>query len=166
MCGIAGVATGRDAAPVDRRRLRAMAATLAHRGPDDSGLHAGDGAGLVSRRLAVLDPAHGRQPFSDHSGDVRAVLNGEIYNHRQLRAELTGRGCRFRSACDAEVVPHLYAAYGPAFVHRLEGMFALAVWDQRRRRLVLARDRLGVKPLYYAVQADTLTFGSEIKALL
>ena len=166
MCGIAGMVLGDEDGAVERTKLAAMSASLRHRGPDDEGLHLRGNVGLAMRRLAVVDLPGGHQPVSDEADTVHAVFNGEIYNHVRLREELTRRGHRFASHCDSEVIPHLYEEYGTAFAAHLEGMFAIALWDRDRRRLVLARDRLGIKPLYYAVQDNGLAFGSEIKALL
>ncbi|GAA4213967.1 asparagine synthase (glutamine-hydrolyzing) [Actinocatenispora rupis] len=163
MCGIAGMVHPERA--VSPRRLHAMCRVLTHRGPDDEGVYRSGPAGLVARRLAIVDLANGRQPLANEDGTVHAVVNGEIYNHRELRAMLVARGHRFDSGSDAAVVPHLYEEYGEGFPARLEGMFALAVWDERQEKLVLARDRLGIKPLYYASHDDGLVFGSEIKAL-
>src|SRR5262245_21971439 len=143
-----------------------MGATLAHRGPDGDGTRTVGDATLGCRRLAIIDVAGGAQPLTNETGDVVAVCNGEIYNHAALRDRLTARGHRFRTRSDAEVLPHLYEEHGPDLVHELEGMFALAVWDVRARRLVLARDRLGEKPLYHAVAGDHLLFASEPKALV
>ncbi|GAA1840622.1 asparagine synthase (glutamine-hydrolyzing) [Asanoa iriomotensis] len=166
MCGIAGIAYTDAAVPARPDVLRAACATLRHRGPDDDGVYAGHGAGLAVRRLAVIDPGGGQPVVRDEDGAVRAILNGEIYNHRRLREDLVRRGHRLASHCDTEVIPHLYEEYGTDFAAHLEGMFAIALWDERRRLLCLVRDRLGVKPLYYAVQAGRIVFGSEIKALL
>src|SRR5262245_63155056 len=143
-----------------------MGATLAHRGPDGDGNAVAGRAGLGCRRLAIIDVAGGAQPLADESGSILAVCNGEIYNHAALRRDLEARGHRFRTRSDAEVLPHLYEEHGPDLVHALEGMFALAVWDARAGRLVLARDRLGEKPLYHAVSRDRLLFASELKAIL
>jgi asparagine synthase (glutamine-hydrolysing) len=160
------MAAVRGGRPVDPERLAAMSATLRSRGPDDEGLLVRGNVGLAGRRLAVMDVAGGHQPVANEDGTVHAVVNGEIYNHDRLRAELRRRGHRLVSRCDSEVVPHLYEEYGPAFAAHLEGMFAVAVWDDTRQRLVLARDRLGIKPLHYAVQDDVLTFASQPQALL
>ena len=127
MCGIAGFALGDTAAPVGRDLLLAMSATLRHRGPDDDGYYLGPAAGLVIRRLAVVDPAGGTQPVRNEDGTVRVVFNGEIYNHRRLRADLARRGHVMASVCDSEVIPHLYEEYGPDFPAHLEGMFAVAL---------------------------------------
>jgi asparagine synthase (glutamine-hydrolysing) len=166
MCGITGMVRGSDAQRVDAERLHLMCRSLRHRGPDDEGAYLGDGVGLAMRRLAVIDVAAGRQPVTNERGTVHAVFNGEIYNHRSLRGELARRGHRFASGSDAEVIPHLYEEFGVNFAARLEGMFAIALWDEARGRLVLARDRVGVKPLYYAERDGGLVFGSEIKAIL
>ncbi len=166
MCGIAGMVLGEAGRRVERNMLLAMSASLRHRGPDDEGLHLRGDVGLAMRRLAVVDLPGGHQPVANEPGTVHAVFNGEIYNHDRLRADLTRRGHRFHSHCDSEVIPHLYEEYGTGFPAHLEGMFAIAVWDEPRRRLVLARDRLGIKPLYYAVHDNTLTFGSQLQALL
>jgi asparagine synthase (glutamine-hydrolysing) len=143
-----------------------MAGVLSHRGPDDTGLHLGPGYGLGFRRLAIVDLAGGRQPMHACDARIVSICNGEIYNHRELRRELTARGCALRTACDVEVIPHLYELDGPDFVGRLNGQFALAIVDERRRELLLARDHVGIAPLFYTVLGDTLLFASEIKALL
>ncbi|MEV0132498.1 asparagine synthase (glutamine-hydrolyzing) [Dactylosporangium sp. NPDC050688] len=166
MCGITGMVLANDAHPVDEDRLRAMCRSLAHRGPDEDGFFLTATAGLAVRRLAVIDVLHGRQPVRSEDGSVHAVLNGEIYNHRRLRQDLAARGHTFASGSDAEVIPHLYEEYGTGFARHLEGMFAIALYDSARHRLVLSRDRVGVKPLHYAERADGLVFGSEIKAVL
>src|SRR5215470_14729448 len=145
MCGIYGM-VGTGAAEIVLR----MSPTLFHRGPDADGAAALSGSAFGCRRLAIVDVAGGAQPVSNESGDVIAVCNGEIYNHAALRAELARRGHVFRSGSDAEVLPHLYEERGIDFVHALDGMFALALWDARRERLLLARDRMGEKPLYHA----------------
>jgi len=166
MCGIAGIVHGDRERPVDRAILQRMRDTLAHRGPDDCGLWQAPGVGLAHRRLSIIDLSEaGRQPMSNEDGSVWTVFNGEIYNFRELRAELLERGHVFRSKTDAEVIVHLYEEEGERFVERLHGMFAIAVWDTRRRRLVLARDRLGKKPLKYAHVGEDLLFASELKAL-
>jgi asparagine synthase (glutamine-hydrolysing) len=143
-----------------------MCGSLRHRGPDDEGAYLRAGVGLAMRRLAVIDVQGGRQPVENEDGTVHAVFNGEIYNHRKLRRELARRGHRFASGSDSEVIAHLYEECGVDFAARLEGMFAIALWDDARRRLVLARDRAGIKPLYYAGHGRGLVFGSEIKAIL
>ena len=161
MCGIAG-----HVGPTARELLPAMLGLLKHRGPDDSGIHAADDVGLGMTRLAIIDLATGRQPMSDESSRYWIVFNGEIYNFRQLRTELEARGRRFRTQSDTEVILHAYAVYGEACVERLAGMFAFALWDATERRLFLARDRLGKKPLYYWQRERLFLFASEPKALL
>jgi asparagine synthase (glutamine-hydrolysing) len=166
MCGIAGVAWADRRRPGDAALVESMAAVLRHRGPDGKGLHVGPGIGLGVRRLAVIDLVTGAQPIANEDGTVTVVCNGEIYNHAELRLELTARGHRFRSTSDVEVIVHLYEELGLDSVGRLRGMFALALWDAGRRRLWLVRDRLGIKPLHYALTAEGLYFGSEMKAVL
>jgi asparagine synthase (glutamine-hydrolysing) len=165
MCGIYGMVAGSDIEPAGSI-LRRMAAQLVHRGPDGDGVTRRGRGALGCRRLAIIDVAGGAQPITDESEDVIAVCNGEIYNHRELRADLESRGHRFRTRSDAEVIPHLYEERGPDFVDALEGMFGVAVWDARAERLVLARDRMGEKPLYYARVGRGLLFASEPKAIL
>lgn len=145
-----------------------MLAALAHRGPDDEGVHADPGGGMTlgARRLSIIDVPGGHQPVSNEDGSVWAVLNGEIYNHPALQARLRARGHTLRSRTDTEVLVHLYEEVGDALVHALEGMFAFAVWDARRRRLVLGRDRFGEKPLFIRREARDLTFASELAGLL
>ncbi|HEU4403533.1 MAG TPA: asparagine synthase (glutamine-hydrolyzing) [Candidatus Polarisedimenticolia bacterium] len=170
MCGICGVFEfGSGERPVDEKILLQMRDTLTHRGPDDAGLYISpDGRlGFGHRRLSIIDlsPA-GRQPMSNEDGSIWITFNGEIYNHAGLRAELEAKGHRYRSRTDTETLVHLYEEEGPDFVRRIEGDFAIALWDGRRQELLMARDRLGVKPLYYAVLPGTVLFGSEIKAIL
>jgi len=169
VCGICGafvVDADLDDQALSPERLEAMLEIIRHRGPDDRGAYATDGAALGARRLSIIDVEGGHQPFANENETVWAVQNGEIYNHDALRRELRDRGHSFRSRCDTEVLPHLYEDHGLSFVERLRGMFAVAVWDERRRRGVLVRDRLGVKPLYYAHSRGRLIFGSELKCLL
>ncbi len=149
MCGICGSYDFSRGEPADAELLERMNATLVHRGPDGGGVHIDGPAGLAARRLAIIDLAHGDQPMLADDGAVCVVQNGEIFNHLELRAELERAGVRFRTECDTEVLLHLYLRDGPAFVERLRGMFAFALWDRRERRLLLARDRFGIKPLYY-----------------
>ncbi len=164
MCGICGFHGPVSDSP--RETLARMNAAITRRGPDEEGFYTADGIGLAMRRLSILDLAGGQQPVFNEDGRICAVFNGEIYNYRALRRELQEKGHRFRSESDTEVLVHLYEEHGEHLVHRLEGMFAFAIWDSPRRRLVLARDRLGIKPLFYAEQNGVLLFGSEIKALL
>jgi asparagine synthase (glutamine-hydrolysing) len=165
VCGISGLVSLRGE-PVDPDVLAAMNATLAHRGPDASGMHVDGGVGLAANRLAIIDLADGDQPISNEDDTITVVQNGEIYNHRELQARLERAGHRFRTRCDTEALVHLYEVHGPRFVEHLRGMFAIALWDARRRLLLLARDRYGIKPLYYRLAGDTLSFASELKALL
>jgi asparagine synthase (glutamine-hydrolysing) len=162
MCGIFGFAAER---PIDPAKLDAVE-LMRHRGPDGEGRHVWGGVGLAVRRLAIIDLETGDQPVSNEAGDVVCVLNGELYNYRELRAELAAAGHSFRGQGDVEVVPHLYEEHGEACFERLRGMFAAAILDQRRGRLLLARDRLGIKPLYVAELEDGLAFASEIAPLL
>jgi asparagine synthase (glutamine-hydrolysing) len=165
VCGISGLIAG-DGTP-DPALVEAMGAALVHRGPDEGSVDAFGRCVLGHQRLRVLDLETGQQPVSDETGSVVAVFNGELYNFRELRAELGARGHSVRGHGDTPVIPHLYEDDGPSFVQRLEGMFALALWDADRGRLVLARDRLGKKPLLWTTLADgTLAFASELKALL
>src|SRR5215218_1532115 len=143
-----------------------MLSTLEHRGPDDLGTFVSPEASLGARRLAIIDVAEGHQPALSEDGRVAAVLNGEIYNYRELRGLLDRRGHNFRAASDTEVLPHLYEEFDVAMTALLRGMFAIVIWDEQRRRLVLARDRAGEKPLYYAKTSDGLVFASELKAVL
>src|ERR1043166_9744183 len=166
MCGIAGKVYRDPARGVEPEALDAMCQTLVHRGPDDMGVYLDGPVGLAMRRLSVIDVDAGRQPIHNEDRTVWTVYNGEIYNFVELRHELEARGHRFSTRTDTEVIVHLYEERGLDFVQALNGMFAIALWDGARRRLVLARDRLGIKPLYVAALGDRLLFGSEIKALL
>ncbi|MDP1770030.1 MAG: asparagine synthase (glutamine-hydrolyzing), partial [Nitrospirota bacterium] len=167
MCGICGLVGDNDPVLLER-----MLARLIHRGPDDEGMHSAAGVALGARRLRVIDPRGGHQPVRNESGSVWAVLNGEIYNYRELREELIRKGHRFQSDCDTEVLVHLYEEEGPEGVYRLRGMFAYAIWDRERELVLLVRDRLGIKPLYYSVQpghagaAHRVLFSSELPSLL
>jgi len=166
VCGICGVVSWRE--PVVQDDLRAMAQTMVHRGPDADGFHISDDrrTGLGFRRLSIVDLDTGDQPMSNEDDSIWLIFNGEIYNHADIRSRLEAKGHRYRSKCDAEAVVHLYEEYGPDCVHHLRGMFAFAIWDSRKRVLLIARDRIGVKPLYFAASSDRFLFGSEIKALL
>jgi asparagine synthase (glutamine-hydrolysing) len=155
-----------SAEDVNPELVRRMVGVLQHRGPDDSGFHTEAHAAMGMRRLAIIDLAGGRQPVRNEDGSVVAVFNGELYNFPQLRAELTRQGHRLTGTGDSECLVHLYEEHGDELLHRLRGMFALAIWDARRRRLLLARDRMGKKPLFYASRGPRLTFASELKALL
>ncbi|MEY9633425.1 asparagine synthase (glutamine-hydrolyzing) [Bradyrhizobium japonicum] len=166
MCGICGVVNMRKDEPVSPAVLSRMNAQLAHRGPDDCGFHMDRFVGLGHQRLSVLDVKNGRQPIANEDGSVWVTYNGEIYNYPELREDLARRGHRFTTRCDTEVIVHAYEEYGERCVSQFNGMFAFALWDRRRDLLLLARDRLGVKPLYYAMRGGQFVFASEIKAVL
>jgi asparagine synthase (glutamine-hydrolysing) len=166
MCGIVGIVESDLDRPVDPSALQRMVRTLVHRGPDEEGSVALDGVGLAMRRLAIVDLAGGQQPFTNETGDIRLVANGEIYNFPEVRRELESLGHTFRSQSDIEVLVHGYEQWGPGFLPRLRGMFALALWDGRNRTLLAARDRAGEKPLYWTQTPQGLLFASEVKALL
>jgi len=165
MCGIAGIAS-LNGRPVDVDEARVMCRALVHRGPDDEGVYLGRGVALGMRRLSIIDLATGDQPIRNEDGTVWVVFNGEIYNFAELRAELEGRGHAFYTSGDTETIVHLYEEYGTRCVDHLRGMFAFALWDDRRQQLLLARDRVGIKPLYYTEVGGRLLFASEVKALL
>jgi asparagine synthase (glutamine-hydrolysing) len=163
MCGICGTASA--AGSVDAEAVARMSATLVHRGPDSFGEFSDGSAALAARRLSIIDLETGDQPIANEDGTLHVVQNGEIYNYRELRLELERRGHQFRTHGDTEVLLHLYEEHGDRFAERLRGMFAIGLWDSRRRRLVLARDRFGIKPLYYREAGDELSFASELRAL-
>lgn len=166
MCGIAGLVFADPHHPVDRDLLARMTGVMRHRGPDADGFHIGAGVGLGHRRLSIIDLAGGDQPIYNETGSVAVVFNGEIYGFAGLARELEAQGHVFSTRSDTETIVHAYEEWGLDFVTRLRGMFAFALWDQPRRRLVLARDRAGKKPLYYSVDGERLLFSSEIKGLL
>jgi len=167
VCGICGKLNLDDGAPpVTGRIIRAMCEPIFHRGPDDEGIYADGTAGIGIRRLSIIDLETGGQPIHNENGTVWTVINGELYNFKELRRALQRKGHRFYTNSDAEVVPHLYEEYGEDFVEHLNGMFGIAVWDSRTRTLVLARDRIGIKPLHYSVENGSLVFGSELKSML
>ena len=166
MCGIVGVLDTRPDGHAGVDVVARMLETIAHRGPDDSGVHDGGPAALGVRRLKIIDLDGGHQPMSNEDGTAWVAYNGEIYNHVALRRQLTEKGHRFRTRCDTEVIVHAWEEYGERCVERLDGQFAFAVWDARAHTLLIARDRLGIKPLYYWWDGTRLVFGSEIKALL
>ncbi|HIE50519.1 MAG TPA: asparagine synthase (glutamine-hydrolyzing), partial [Armatimonadetes bacterium] len=165
MCGIFGLVGGKGEEALTRSALERMAAALRHRGPDDCGFHLRGPVGMGAVRLSILDLEGGHQPLSNEEGTVWAALDGEIYNFPALQKELRQRGHRFATRTDSEVLVHLYEEYGEECVHHLRGMFAFALWDERAQRLLLARDRLGIKPLHYFLAGERLLFASEIKAL-
>ncbi len=166
MCGIAGIIDLRGGREIDRRALERMSAALVHRGPDEEGLWTEPGIGLASRRLSIIGLADGRQPIFNEDGSVAVVLNGELFDFPERRAELAARGHVFRTACDTELLVHLWEEHGEELFSQLRGQFAFALWDRRRRTLLLARDRMGICPLYWSRQGDWLLFASEIKGLL
>ena len=166
MCGISGI-IGRDGlTPEDLQRVASMSRALTHRGPDDSGMFSAPHVALASRRLSIIDLGGGRQPLYNEERTLALVANGEIYNHAELRHGLEARGHIFKTGSDCEAILHAYAEYGDACVRHLRGMFAFALWDEARGRLVLARDALGEKPLYLYEREGRLLFASEMKALL
>src|SRR6202171_1898079 len=168
MCGINGIAhSPRRAADVREATLLRMRDVLRHRGPDGRGLFLDGPIGLAHRRLSIVDVALGHQPMANGDGSLQIVFNGEIYNHADQRSSLEGRGTVLATRCDTEAILHLYEEHGRRCVEHLRGMFAFAIWDRRRKEMFLARDRLGVKPLYYVHAGDgSLFFASEIKAIL
>lgn len=166
MCGIAGFVAPEGLQVDERGRLLRMQAALTHRGPDEEGTHIDHWAALGHRRLSIVDLATGQQPLCNEDASIWTVYNGEIYNHGELRVVLEAAGHRYRTKCDTETIVHAYEQWGDDCVNHFRGMFAFAIWDAPRRRLLLARDRLGVKPLYWTRSAGRLFFGSEIKAIL
>lgn len=166
MCGIAGIVSSQPGDRIESSTVHRMCQAIIHRGPDDEGIFVKDGTGLGMRRLSIIDVSGGHQPVFNEDRSVWIVFNGEIYNFPELRAELVDRGHRFTTHTDTEVIVHLYEDLGAACVQKLRGMFAFALYDERRRCLLMARDRLGKKPLHYALHRGRLLFGSEIKAIL
>ena len=166
MCGICGVFQNDRAHRVERETLADMNRQITHRGPDDDGFFVEGNVGLAMRRLSIIDIKTGHQPIANEENDVWIVYNGELYNHQELRKGLEARGHRYRTHSDTETIVHLYEEEGRDCVRHLRGMFAFAIWDRRKRKLFIARDRLGIKPLYYYFDGSTLVFGSEIKAIL
>lgn len=166
MCGICGIASRSNSQPVEQRLLQAMTSCIRHRGPDEEGIYHETQVGLGSRRLSIIDLAGGRQPITNEDESMWIVFNGEIYNYRELRVYLEKRGHRFRTQADTEVILHLYEEFGDECVQHLNGIFAFAIWDIGRQELFLARDRTGIKPLYYTEANGQLVFGSELKVLL
>jgi len=165
VCGIAGIVRW-DGQPVREDEIRAMCGVMAHRGPDDEGVYIGEGVALGMRRLSIIDLSNGFQPISNEDGTIWIVFNGEIYNYQELRRDLERHGHVFRTASDTETIVHLYEEVGPRCVDRLRGMFGFAIWDTRRRQLLIARDRLGIKPMYYYERNGTPAFASELKPIL
>lgn len=166
MCGIAGTMKFGQGARADSGSVRRMCAAMTHRGPDDEGVYADGPTAIGMRRLSIIDVAGGHQPISNETGTVWIVFNGEIYNHAELRRGLEQRGHRYRTNSDTETIVHLYEEYGRDCVQHLRGMFAFAIWDREKSTLFIARDRLGIKPLYYRLTSESFLFGSEIKVVL
>jgi asparagine synthase (glutamine-hydrolysing) len=166
MCGICGQFSYERQAPVSRREIEKMARSIVHRGPDDEGYYVNGPLGLGFRRLSIIDLEGGHQPMSDAEESVRVVFNGEIYNFPELRRELESFGHVFRTHCDTEVIVLGYKQWGDDVLNRLNGMFGLAIWDERKQRLVIARDAFGIKPIYYKIEDGKVWFGSEIRAIL
>ncbi|HEV2693555.1 MAG TPA: asparagine synthase (glutamine-hydrolyzing), partial [Verrucomicrobiae bacterium] len=166
MCGICGQAKIASDEPVDQEMIRRMSRTMFHRGPDDEGYFFDRSVGFGFRRLSIIDLGGGHQPMADAEESVWIVFNGEIYNYKELRTELEGRGHKFRTNSDTEVIIHGYKQWGTDVFNHLNGMFGVAIWDVRKRKLVVARDPMGIKLIYYKITNGTLTFGSEIRPVL
>src|SRR5207248_2234435 len=166
MCGICGQFNFVSDEPVEPETVGRMTDSIAHRGPDDEGYFFSGSLGLGFRRLSIIDLAGGHQPMSDVDETVWVIFNGEIYNFKELRAELEQRGHRFRTRCDTEVIVHGYKEWGTEVFNHLNGMFGLAIWDLERKRLIVARDAMGIKLMYYRITEGRFIFGSEIRALL
>src|SRR5437899_6621413 len=166
MCGICGQFNFGDRAPVALRDVETMTRTIVHRGPDDAGYHVSGAVGLGFRRLSIIDLAGGHQPMSDAEETVWVIFNGEIYNFKELRGELEKRDHSFRTNSDTEVIIHGYKEWGAEVLNHLNGMFGLAIWDAKKKRLVVARDAMGIKLIYYKIDDGRLTFGSEIRPIV
>ncbi|NEO86530.1 MAG: asparagine synthetase B, partial [Spirulina sp. SIO3F2] len=166
MCGICGVVYAEGDRTVESKLIEKMATTIIHRGPDQGGHYVQGNVGLGSRRLSIIDLGNGQQPIHNETQTVWVVFNGELYNYRELTQSLTRRGHQFYTSSDTEVLVHAYEEFGDEFLEHLNGMFAFALWDTRQQRLLIGRDRLGIKPLYYAQHDGALIFGSEIKTIL
>jgi len=166
MCGISGKLHFDPTYRVQEQELHGMAESIVHRGPDDSGYYIAGNVGLGFRRLSIIDLSTGHQPLCNEDGKIWIVFNGEVYNYQALRQQLRERGHQFRTQTDTEVIVHAYEEYGNRCVEHLRGMFAFAIWDDRKKKLFIARDRFGIKPLFYHLSQDRFVFGSEIKAVL
>ncbi len=166
MCGIAGVVSATRESNITEALVRHMCDAIRHRGPDDDGVYVADGAGLGMRRLSIIDVSGGHQPIFNEDRSAWIVFNGEIYNFPDLRPDLERRGHRFTTKTDTECILHLYEDMGADCVQKLRGMFGIAIYDKPRRKLLLARDRFGKKPMHYALHNGNLYFGSEIKSIL
>ena len=165
MCGIAGVLNLKEPGPVSLDLIKGMIAALHHRGPDESGIYLDDWIGLGHARLSIIDLSGGSQPIHNEDETLWIVYNGEVFNYPDLREDLLKRGHRFYTSTDTEVILHLYEEEGASCLHSLNGQFALAIWDIRKKELFLARDRLGIRPLHYTFHGNSLIFASEIKAI-
>jgi asparagine synthase (glutamine-hydrolysing) len=166
MCGICGIVYSDREQPVEREVLKKMCDVMTHRGPDDEGIYIDQYVGLGMRRLSIIDLSTGKQPIPNEDGTIWVVFNGEIYNHQELRRDLEKLGHKFKTQTDTEAIVHAYEEYGESCVQKFNGMFAFAIWDNRNHTLFLARDRIGIKPLYYLFDKNRLIFGSEIKSIL
>ena len=165
MCGIVGYLNLRNDEPPSALMLRQMLAMIRHRGPDQFGIYLDEEIGMGNARLSIVDLASGQQPIGSEDERFWIVYNGEIFNHRELRSELEKKGHRFKTHCDTEVFLHLFEQEGPGCLRRINGQFAVAIWDSAERELFIARDRLGIRPLFYHSRHGVFTFGSEVKAL-
>ena len=165
MCGICGVYNFGTGEPVDAAMLKRATDAMAHRGPDDDGFYLDGELGLGNRRLSIIDLPGGHQPLANEDESIWITFNGEIYNYRDLRPDLIARGHKFRTNSDTETILHLYEEHDLGFLAYLRGMFAFAIWDRRKRQLLLVRDRLGVKPLLFKVDAGRIAFASEMRTL-
>ncbi len=166
MCGICGLLHFDAERQADEGLVRRMASVMEHRGPDAEGVHVDGPAGLGHRRLSIIDLSGGQQPMCNEDGSVWIAFNGEIYNYQEIADQLKTKGHQFRTRSDTETIVHAYEEYGADCAEKLRGMFAFAIWDGRKRRLLLVRDRIGIKPLYYTIKNNTLYFASEIKSIL
>ena len=166
MCGICGKYNFGSTKPVTREELKKMNDLIVHRGPDDDGYYTQDNIGLAMRRLSIIDIAGGHQPMTNEDGSIWVVLNGEIYNFQSLREDLSRRGHKFKTKSDTEVIAHLYEEKGIDFAKELRGMFAISLWDSNKKRFILARDRIGKKPLFYSLNDNFIAFASELRSLL
>ncbi|KJS66626.1 MAG: hypothetical protein JL50_11330 [Peptococcaceae bacterium BICA1-7] len=166
MCGIAGICNVTENQPVSRNAIERMTQIIKHRGPDDYGIFCDRNVGLGHRRLSIVDLSEGKQPMCNEDGTVWVCYNGEIYNHSQYRGDLEKRGHLFKTRCDTEILIHLYEEFGEELLHRINGMYAFVIWDQKKNKLFAARDRMGIKPFYYTVNKGRFFFASEIKSIL
>jgi asparagine synthase (glutamine-hydrolysing) len=166
MCGIAGQFNFRKVQPADLKIMQAMLARIQHRGPDESGVYLGQNVGLGNVRLSIIDLKTGQQPMPNEDGSLWIVINGEIFNYIELREELQQKGHVFKTTSDTEVVVHCYEEYGTACLNKFNGQFAIAIWDTKKRELFLARDRVGIRPLFYTKTQNSFVFASEIKSFL